>query len=395
MPTLLFQADRETLLPGEVLSGRLQVFVQPGQTIKTSGLEIYFRGKEYTTIVTGSGKNKRFYEGKALVGRSDLKEVSRWATRRIIRDGAVLPGTHLIPFKIHLRGHLPASTRFDGVGNAPKLSAKIEYCLRARLSESGVFTDYEARKAIRILGKPVPDKIAPRRVEPFAAHINRLRMWEKGEMTIGAKVVDTELFPGQKAGVILALKNNSGATPKSLSLSLKQIYRVKASNKEKQVSKVLSSRFFLMKHLHKYEPLTKQELKSLNKIDILARRCENRRAILHELDHAPQSTEFLQLVVPPHTAPQFQSKLIKVSHELVVKIHTDDLCTNPSFSIPVTISPRAPPRAASSPVDPVAPRSTPVVTAEMALPVAMARPISEESLRNYPEFAVQVVPILG
>ncbi|CAB9512280.1 Arrestin domain containing [Seminavis robusta] len=377
MATLTFQIDQPTVQAGGVLSGSF--VLRTTQQIAASSVEIYFRGKEYTYIEKGSGKNKKELRNKIEVTYHDLG--SHLATQRIVGGGYINPGAYEFPFEIILQDSLPPSMWVYSDDDY----AKVEYCLRAKFKGSGVFADYEARRVINMLAKPSLERAVPRLVDPFVRRVNYLAAWEMGELCIGARVLDTELMPGQPAEVILGLRNDSEASPQKVKLKLQEIVNWTVGSEKSSKTRTLAKTELVLKNQQK--PLDKQtrlELKA-NKHE---RREQNQRDIMNELQEA-KPTEALRLPIPQLTTSGFKSANIEVSHQLVVKVMTESMITNPEFYVPIRIlaGGATPTRSASPPVA----QATAVV--EESLPLADAVPIRDESVRQYPDFGVAAVPI--
>ncbi|CAB9510736.1 Arrestin domain containing [Seminavis robusta] len=387
MATLSFQVDQQTAQAGGILSGHLTIGVT--RKIKAQRVEVYFRGMEYTRIVSKYGKQRRSHLNEVQIVHVDLDHSGRMA-QRLVRGGPpgiIQPGIYKFPFQFKLDENLPSSMGTVKKGDA---HARIGYCLGAVIRGSGALQHYEARQDVAVEGTPAPQQSVPYIMNPSVHPISYLGLWNKGDMCIDAKMLDTNLVPSQQAGILLSIKNCSRATAKSVSLSLQEIVDWKASSIDsthfRKSSTTLVSQDFSLENPSK--PLDKgtiQEIKA----------CGTTSTTMQELIKSTDAQALRLPPVPQHATADLKGQNIRVSHQLVVTVKTRGRYTNPEFIIPVGVFSRTlpgtnKPSSLATYPDSVIPGTT--LPAAVAARVSVSVPVAHISV--LPDSRQESIPLV-
>lgn len=329
MAVQLSFSSNQQATAGGILHGSLSLCV--ARSVQAQRLEVYFRGKEYTSARVQSGKNSHTVTDKHQIVRINIP--ANDANRIIRQNGWKLPtGVYEIPFSIRMPSNLPSNASFQGSGYSEH--ARIEYCLRAKLNGSGIFQDYQARQGVRFHARAEPIQTIPRRVPPQLHDIRFLKLSKQGLAAVGAKADDSLLIPGQRVRIDLAIDNASGAT----------IHSIRVVLREKVIWKAHHYMRFTKKNLLGVSKNTSAQLKKLNPelLEANRRNLNRKERSLQKISEQLITRDgLISLLLPPLPASSHNShmgSLVTVTHELKVTLETKQWCSNPTLLIPVRIA---------------------------------------------------------
>jgi len=359
--------DNSLVQAGSWIKGYVLVNVFEGG-VNAVALELTFRGHEYSEVeyseTEGSGDDRRSVQRTENSQRSivdlripvnDMSFINKAGNR-------VDAGQYQIPFSVELPSFLPGSMNQSQSTNC----CKIDYALKAILKGSGVLWNYHSERIVEMTAQPVDLTIPTEfNAPPVNERVNFCCCFNKGSITMGAKVEKTTLSPGSDLAISMSVRNYSSSKPKKVHARLRQEIKWGSGGRTFSINETIVSADFpgiLSSILDYHElPRTVHSAQIYNEMQDMFREIEGG---VHQG----------RLVVPINAVNSYSGHLITVKHRLELEVQTGCCITDPSIYVPINLQP-APLSAMSG----TAPYSPPFVSAEIVqAPIVIAG--TEETL---------------
>jgi len=311
---------------GGTLYGILRIKAK--RNICARELNVYFKGKEYTTVAVASVTNKKERDKHELIRFPlDLPARSSEGYLIINKDiGGIAKGDYKVPFSFEIPETCPPSLKvMQKCGITRKTeSAVVKYALRAFVVGSGRIKDYGCTQEVRVISQIIPSEsnnivhCLQREDEKFV-----------GEITLGCKLLDSRVRPDQELHVRCCVVNDSTAPCQSIQVTLQQTLVWWASSSRIKV--VPSHQFYSTDKTetlsectipYSSEPVGEDSVR--RKLQYKMRSYTNQVAIRDLLlnDSDPERVTTVTLPpIPSHAfLNNFQGQKIGVMHQLRIKL---------------------------------------------------------------------------
>ena len=344
-----------------------------GKVIATVNNTEYLRPGNCTLHLSMTGKEKvhshpkiRFREHQFFLVNLRLQH-PEWARQ-------IRMTTYVLPFAIQLPHSLP-STDYELQG---EVGYRIQYKLQVM---AGVGNKEDI--LVNVSSAPLPDERVPCVVEPRSYAIHSLKLFQKGQLVIAARVEDTHVGKGQNVCLHVACQNDSTVDVHDVRISLMEHVFYGAGRAGASMSHPNQTRtLFTLEHVNL--PGLDREGKSRGQV---RQNNENRQETYKMLHKELASGRNRILIKLPWVSDTYNGRIVKVIHSLVIYMKTPDNTTDPSISIPIRIGTAPLQIQAAQPSETAIPSAPPE-----NLVFAPAFGIESERIRGVTASAATVIP---
>mmetsp|Transcript_66976 Transcript_66976/g.75009 ORF Transcript_66976/g.75009 Transcript_66976/m.75009 type:complete len:598 (-) Transcript_66976:23-1816(-) len=329
-PTFGIEVESPIVNSGDVLKGKVWANI-PSELTGTR-MQVDFYGKEETKV---SYEESEWYTDSNGDRKTRSRTEEAYSTRDIFRislpmqrvlsfssNGKIQPGQYVIPFSVVLPAFLPSTMDFHARGGY----ARIKYKIKMALKGSGVFWDYTAETPIHINSASIARHV-PFDGPPDEQIVNLCCCFGRGSILVGAKVDNTTLAKGQQTVVSYACRNKSRNDVRDIYAELKEVATWSAGSHSERATKMLHSVRFPIQN--------KDTLKGMKDREMTQNDLEGYQyaGLVHEIHNRVNSA----IIVVPNTSNNtYRGSLIKIRHELSLRVETEGCCTsNPELIVPI------------------------------------------------------------
>jgi hypothetical protein len=262
------------------------------------------------------------------------------------RQNKLVPGQYEFPFSFVVPPGYPVSM----AANHFDLKCSFSYRLEIILQNGGVGVNsgLVAQQILpfSLLSSPFPNaNIVPASVPPSTVPVYTCCVG-RGSMTVGMLTPSAFLYGGDAITVSYILRNSSHAEVTAVEFSLEETVRWNMKGYEVLVTTKLFHRCLSKDSIHfdtsslKKQP---QQSGSSNKDKVRSSEYIEDAATMSELKATLDSMKYtMQSAILANGRMTFTGKLIRVQHELIMKVVTPFGTNNPILSVPLIIQPRSP-----------------------------------------------------
>lgn len=368
------QTPNASYIAGRTLSG--SVFARSTSNVQSPvRVEAYITGKERTrvryteTYTTSDGKG-----GHQTHTRTRYRNAERSIYRVTVNLGAVndvQAGSQFrFPFQVQLPPDLPSSMSTSRNGG---------YCMINYKFKAHVSNHHKVEQLFNVMSAPLSMQPVPNLIPPIVKNVEICGCFNRGSITMGARVANTRIGRGETAIIDFACKNQSRQRITKVEVDVKQEVHWSAGAHREYYKDVISYRLF--NRTERWGEMTKDEVKAMqqsskDKTQTYRDRTQQTLQMIHTAIFDGDNRVLLN--IPADRAFQtYYGSLIQISHRMKIKINMDGSCmSNPTIKLPLQIgTPTS--YGAQIASQPGQPSSPPVVSA-VAIPMPSAPPLQSE-----------------
>lgn len=315
---LFIQLTDAAVQAGEHVRGH--VFLDVSKEIQGSEMTLSLHGEEQTEVVYSTNTNGKNHRTTARDSHTIVRINIPVDHNSLFQNGKrISRGQYRLPFDVELPGSLPSSMMHHSGGD----SCAIVYKMKAILKGSGVLWNYSCEQPVHVKAQPKPVERTPFISQPDTQAVNLLCCFNRGTVSLGAKLDCTHLERGTTTGVSVACHNNSTVTIQTVQARL--IERVKwTAGSHSSSSNVNLDLFVFNKNMKGTE---RQIAAGKSRVDL--------NQIYQKIVNG---TNAGSLTLPPRALNSYNGSLIRVEHSVVVTIDTPCCIDNPTIYIPCLVT---------------------------------------------------------
>jgi len=240
--------------------------------------------------------------------------------------------TYVLPFAIPLPSSLPSTSRFtyDSDGD---MWSRIQYKVQIMAGPQGA----KVSTYVHVTSAPLPEEHVPCTVGPQSFPLCRYGFLARGSFVMAAHVEDTYVGKGQNLYLHLACQNNSPLRVRNVRITLlEHSYYDTSANVVAKAFEASRPHFTQTLLTVTLDQDHLSELVPIGKVSS-SNNTEDQETYQRLHEEVVSGGHPISILVPNFIRDDYDGRIIKVTHSLLISIRTPFTTTRPDISIPIHI----------------------------------------------------------